>query len=98
MRDVFIACGAIILAAAFANPAAAQLQGTYTGTSADGQGLTFVVGTDANNSEPEITSASVSFIAPCKKSTYTLYQGEGWGPNADVVSGKVTAVFDVPSF
>jgi hypothetical protein len=98
MTYAFIAAGGIVLAAAFANPASAQLQGTYTGTSADGQNLTFVVGTDPNNSEPEITSAGVSYVATCKNSTYTLNEGEGWSPFADVVRHKVTATISVPSF
>ena len=98
MKSLLSACGGVLLAAALATPASAQLQGTYTGTSADGQGLTFVVGTDPNNSEPEVTGASVGFSAPCKNSIYTLNEGEGWGPNADIVNHKVTTIFSFPGF
>jgi hypothetical protein len=98
MKSLFYVCGGVIMAAAFAMPAAAQLQGTYNGTSADGQSVSFTVGTDPNTSEPEITGATVWFLAPCKNSTYSLGEGEGWGPDADIANRKVSATFSVPGF
>jgi hypothetical protein len=98
MKSLITACGGAILAAALATPASAQLLGTYTGTSADGQSVSFTVTTDPNNSAPEITSATVWFSAPCKNSTYTLDEGEGWGPGADIAARKVTSVISIPGF
>jgi hypothetical protein len=43
MKSMFNACGGALLAAALATPAAAQVAGTYAGTSADGVGIQFVV-------------------------------------------------------
>jgi hypothetical protein len=90
MKHIVNVCGAAMLAAALATPAAAQVAGTYNGTSADGSGLQFVVGTDSSNGELAVTSATVFFTAPCKKSTYVLNTGWGFGLTADITKGKVT--------
>jgi opacity protein-like surface antigen len=83
------------LAAGLASPAAAQVLGTYTGTSADGNGVSVTVGTDPNNNDLAITGASVGFSAPCKGSTgFVLDTGWGFNPNADIVNGKVTVNYD----
>jgi hypothetical protein len=90
MKILFTACGGAILLAALATPAAAQVAGTYAGTTADGVGLSFVVDTDTGNGDLALTSASIGFSAPCKNSTYVLNTGWGFGLTADIVHHKVT--------
>jgi len=92
MRNLFTACGGAILAAALAMPAAAQVTGTYAGTSADGVGLSFVVSTDSANGDPELTAAGIGFSAPCKNSTVVLNTGWGIGLGSDIVKHKVKFV------
>jgi hypothetical protein len=92
MKSLINACGGAILAAALATPAAAQVAGTYAGTTADGVGLSFVVGTDSNNGDLALTSAGINFTAPCKNSTYVLNTGWGFGLTADIVHHKVSYV------
>jgi len=89
MKSLFNACGVALLATTLATPAAAQVAGTYSGTSADGSGLTFVVGTDSGNGNPAVTNATIFFSAPCKKSSYVLNTGWGFGLTADIVHHKV---------
>jgi len=83
---------AAIIAAAIATPASAQEIGTYTGTSADGQGLTFEVGTDPNNGDPQLINATIFFSAPCKNNSYVLDTGWGFGLSNDIVKRKVKFV------
>lgn len=92
MKSLFKACGGIILAAALATPAAAQVAGTYAGTSADGVGINFTVGTDSSNGDLALTGAGIGFSAPCKNSTYVLNTGWGFGLTADIVNRKVKYV------
>lgn len=83
------------LAAAFATPAAAQIAGTYTGTSADGQAVTVYVGTDPYTSQTAIIGAGIYFVAHCKGNTGTvLTSGIGYDPNEDLVGNQVTVNFD----
>lgn len=77
------------LAAAATRPAAAQVTGTYSGISADGQNLMFVVSTNPANGGPEVTAAQISFAAPCKGSSFILNTTWGIGLASDVVGGKV---------
>jgi hypothetical protein len=84
MKTIIYAYGAAIIAAALATPAMAQVPGTYAGTSTDGNGMTFVVGTDTNTGELAVTSASILFSAPCKNSTYVLNTGWGFATLADI--------------
>jgi hypothetical protein len=90
MKSLFSACGGALLAAALATPAAAQVAGVYTGTAADGSGITFTVSTDPNNNDLALTSAGIGFSAPCKNSTYVFNNGWGFGLTADIVNRKVT--------
>jgi opacity protein-like surface antigen len=97
MKSIITACGAAVIAAAFATPAAAATpptppqSGTYSGTSADGSGISFVVATDANTGFQEIVSAGIGFSAPCKNSTYVLDTGWGFGASDDIdADNKVT--------
>jgi hypothetical protein len=89
MKGIINVGGAAIIAAMLATPATAQVQqGTYTGTSADGQNLTFVVGIDSNNNDVAVTSAGISFSAPCRNSTVVLSQDWGTGLLQDIIKGK----------
>ncbi|MGA2189217.1 MAG: hypothetical protein ABSH33_11825 [Steroidobacteraceae bacterium] len=102
MKSIITACGAAVIAAAFSTPAAAQQtpakvptpppSGTYAGNSADGSGISFVVSTDSNTGDQEITSAGIGFSAPCKDSTYVLNTGWGFGASDDIdpATNKVT--------
>jgi hypothetical protein len=91
MKRIINATGAAIIAAAIATPVMAQVAGTYSGTSVDGNGLTFVVGTDPNTGDLAVTSATIFFSAPCKGSSYVLNTGWGFGLNSDIAAnGKVT--------
>jgi hypothetical protein len=90
MKNMISICGAALIAAAIATPAAAQVPGTYSGTTADGSGLSFVVGTDPNTGSLAVTSASIFFSAPCRGSTYVLNTGWGFGLADDIANGKVT--------
>jgi hypothetical protein len=86
------------LAAAFASPAAAQVAGTYAGTSADGQSVTVYVGTDPITSNLAIVGAAIFYNAPCKGKTGTvLTSGIGYNPNTDLNGNMVTVDFDIPS-
>jgi hypothetical protein len=84
--------GAAVIAASMAIPAAAQEIGTYSGTSADGQSVSFGVGTDPNNGDPQLINATIFLSAPCKSSTYVLDTGWGIGLSSDIVRGKVRFV------
>ncbi len=83
---------AAALAAAVASPAAAQVAGTYSGTSADGNSVSFVVGSDPSNGDLALTSASIGFSALCSDGS-TLNAGIGFGfyPLADIVNHRTTS-------
>jgi hypothetical protein len=83
---------------ALGSAASAQTAGTYSGTSADGQTVSFVVGTDGD-SNLAVTSASIGFAAPCKGGTApTLYSGWGFGTDAVIVNHKTTMTAPDPYF
>jgi hypothetical protein len=90
MTKFMQACAAACVTMALAGPAAAQIAGTYNGTSADGSGVQFTVGTDSNTGGPAITGALIFFSAPCRNSTTTLQTGWGYGMNADITNRRVT--------
>lgn len=85
MKTITYACGAAIVAAALTTPAMAQVpSGTYAGTSADGNTVQFVVGTDSNTGLQEVTSELIFFTAPCANSTYVLNTAWGIGSTKDI--------------
>ena len=86
------AAAALLLA--LAQPAAAQVAGVYTGTAADGSGVTFTVGTDPNTGALAVISVGIGFSAPCKNNTFVLQTGWGYNPNADISNGKVSWNYD----
>jgi len=90
--------GAAILAAAFAAPATAQIAGYYDGTSADGLGVSFQVGTDPSNGNPAIVSAGFNFAAPCKNSSLVLDESQGYFITADISNRNVTDTTSTPFY
>jgi len=89
---------ALIAGLAATGPAMAQVAGTYSGTAKDGSMVTFTVTTDTSTGALAVTSAGINFQAPCKNETYTLYSGEGYGLNADIVDGAVSNTTSYPQF
>jgi hypothetical protein len=94
----YVMSAALIIGLAAAGPALAQVAGTYTGTAKDGSSVTFTVTTDTTTGNLAVTSAGINFQAPCKNESYTLYSGEGYGMNADIVGGAVSNTTSYPQF
>jgi hypothetical protein len=88
----------LIAGVAAANPAMAQVAGTYSGTAKDGSDVTFTVSTDTSTGKLAVTGAGINFVAPCKGVSYTLSQGEGYGMTADITNGAVSNTTDYPNF
>ena len=87
-----------LCAMALSTPGLAQKAGTYSGTSADGEPLSFTVGLDGNN-VLAVTGASISFIAPCKGGTVpTLSSGSGFSSDAVITGHKASIVAPDPFF
>ena len=85
------------LVAILATPAAAQQAGTYTGTSADGQNVYVIVGTDPYTNAPAIVGAGIYFNAACKGHSGTVLSSAwGYNPNTDLVGNQVTVNYDIP--
>jgi hypothetical protein len=72
---------ALLCAGTMAPAARAQQAGTYSGTSADGQNVSFVVGTDSNTGKLQITSFNLGITAPCHPGSYTY--STAWGVGGD---------------
>jgi hypothetical protein len=82
----------LALAGVFAcaiSPAAAQVAGTYSGTTADGNGVSFTVATDPNTGLLAVTGAGIGFSDMCRDGS-TLNTGWGYGLNQDIVARKVS--------
>ncbi len=75
-RTILLTLGLVTAASL---PAAAQTVGTYTGTTADGQGVSFTVTQDSASGDYSITGENISFSAPCANSTVTLNTAWGTG-------------------
>ena len=86
MNIRFALFGALAACAASSSPALAQKVGTYSGTTTDGQGVSFTVTQDANATTLSITSAQIFFNATCRNSTETLNEGEGYGLSTPIVN------------
>ncbi len=87
---------AAALALAVASPAAAQVAGTYSGTSADGNGVSFDVASDGVGGF-NVVNAVVFFSDVCKDASI-LNQGWGYGLNAPIVSRKASDTTANPYF
>jgi hypothetical protein len=84
--------------AAWASVCQAQQVGTYSGTTADGNGLSFTVGIDSNNGAYEFTGAGIGFTAYCKRSNYYLNEGWSFGLGQDIVSGNNNVVVNANQY
>jgi hypothetical protein len=88
----------VLCAMAWSTAGQAQTAGVYNGTSADGQPVTFTVGTDGNG-QLAIISAGISFSAPCKGGTMpTLDSAWGFGADSVIAHNKATMVAADPYF
>ena len=88
----------VLCAMALSTPGSAQQAGTYSGTSADGQPISFTVGLDGD-SVLAVTGASISFEAPCKGGTApTLFSGWGFGTDAVITNKRASLVAPDPFF
>ena len=92
--------GALALAAVAASPARALEVGLYQGTTADGNNVQFTVTKDPTAGTYSITSASISFTAPCRNTTQVLNEGWGFSLAAPITSGvaQINATSDYYSF
>ncbi|HWY15772.1 MAG TPA: hypothetical protein VNX86_11600 [Rhizomicrobium sp.] len=79
---------AAILLVALPTIASAQQLGTYNGTTADGNPVSFTVGYDTVNSVYEITSASIQFSATCAATGDIINEGWGFGVAEDIIAGR----------
>ena len=80
-----------------AGTASAQMAGTYSGTTADGNSVSFTVSTDGSG-VLAVTSALIFFSAQCDFGGPVLNEGEGFGLDAQASGGRASAVFSIPSF
>lgn len=88
----------MLCAMTLSSPGSAQTAGTYSGSSADGQTVSFTVGLDGD-SRLAVTSASVGFEAPCKGGTApTLSSGWGFGSDAVITNHRATLIAPDPFF
>ena len=78
---------AAILAVAVPMNAWAQQVGTYNGTTADGNSVSFTVGVDPSNGDFEITGATIFFTATCQVTGDMVNTGWGFGMGQDIVGG-----------
>ncbi len=89
IRTIVAASG---VALAFAGAAQAQALGNYSGTQANGAGISMTVATDTTTGSPEITGFGVSITGNCRPSG-SINTGWGIGPNVDFAHGKARFVF-----
>jgi hypothetical protein len=85
------------LVAANATPAAAQLAGTYSGTSLNGDYVSFTVATDTGTGKLAVMSANISFSALCGNGS-TLNTAWGYGMTQDIVKHRVKNITAGPYF
>jgi hypothetical protein len=89
---------AALAAISWASAGEAQQVGTYSGTTADGNGLSFTVGIDQNTGAYEFTGAGIGFTAYCKKSNYDFNTGWSFGLGQDIVSGSNNVVVNANQY
>ena len=93
-KRVAAGCAVVLLSA---GTAAAQMAGVYSGTSADGNTVSFTVSTDSSG-VLAVTSANVFFSAQCNFGGPVLTEGEGFGLDAQISGGRASSVFSFPQF
>jgi len=84
-----------LCAVGIAFPAAAQEAGTYSGLTADGNPISFSLGSDPNTGKLELTSLNVTFKAQCPATGTSITKGYyiGLATGTDVRKGKVSYVY-----
>jgi hypothetical protein len=85
---------AAILLVALPTIASAQQLGTYTGTTADGNSVSFTVSYDSANSVDEITAATIGFSATCAATGTITNQTWGFGVGEDIIGGRASFAAD----
>jgi hypothetical protein len=78
--------------------ASAQAVGTYVGTSADNNRVSFTVTKDSTTHKLMITGASIAYTAPCPSGFPTVNSGIGFGPNVVIASKHAKYVGSLPSY
>jgi hypothetical protein len=91
--DHMLRNAAAIFLVALPTIASAQQVGTYNGTTADGNSVSFVVGFDAVNNVDEITGATIGFSATCSTGDVTN-QTWGFGVGEDIIAGRASFAAD----
>lgn len=86
MRHLF---AGLSLAAALAGSAAAQVAGSYTGTTADGNLVGFNVTTDPANGNLAVTTASINVTPLCSDGS-APFTGVFYFLNQDIINRKVS--------
>jgi hypothetical protein len=99
MNRIFATLSLAIAAQAMAGatPAAAQVAGVYSGTSLDGDGVSFTVATDTGTGKLAVTGAGIGFSALCSRGG-TLNTGWGYGLTQDITNRRVSNTTSGPYF
>jgi hypothetical protein len=84
-------CCALTGALTVASPALAIKLGHYSGTTADGHTILFVVAKDPNTNAPELSSLTINYSAHCAQTGDTYNSGTGYGiaNGHDFVKGRI---------
>jgi hypothetical protein len=96
-RTIFAPFALAALGAVAISSAAAQVAGTYSGTTANGNAVSFTVATDSGTGDLAVTGASVDFSDLCTGGS-TLNSGWGYGLTQDIKRMKVTNTTATPYF
>ena len=91
MKSMIIVCGTAVLAATLAAPASAQVAGVYTGTTANGEYVTFTVSTDPTTGNLAVAGGELDVVARCKDSMYVYDSGWAFDNPAgagDIIDGQ----------
>jgi len=92
--DHMLRNAAAILLVALPTIASAQQVGTYSGTTADGNPVSFTVSLDTVNNVDEITGANISFAATCSATGTITNQSWGFGVAEDIIGGRASFAAD----
>src|SRR5437868_246007 len=89
-----LACG-LLCGVLGSSGASAQVAGTYSGTSADGQSISITVTFDSGTGFYEITGATVFYSARCTGlgTGISINEGLGWDPGTELPPGANQMTF-----
>ena len=88
LRRVAAGCAVLVLTA---GTATAQMAGVYSGTTADGNSVSFTVSTDSSGALA-VTGATIFYSAQCNFGGPVLNQGEGFGLDAAISGGRASTI------